>query len=211
MAVARLAKRHPRVRVGVELGFSELLVEQLLERKLDIAIARLHPAHELGGLHFDALGEEPHALIARTGHPLSRKKPLDLKEIAAQTWVLPPPGNVLRDQLTVLFLEKGIEHPRQVVETSALLVITSLLRISDMVAPLAIEVVRPYLETGVLTKLPVRFDITLGAAGIVTRQGEELSPGAKAMLDELRAVAARHYPAQDRALRPGWLMTLSDW
>jgi DNA-binding transcriptional LysR family regulator len=194
MAVARLTARHPRVRVEVELGFSEALVAQVLERKLDIAIARLHPSRELAGLDFAALGEEPHGMIARVGHPLARTKSLDLADLAGQTWVLPPPGNVLRDRLTVLFLQKGVDLPRQVVETSALPVITSLLRMSDMVAPLAIEVVRPYFETGLLTRLPMRLDLRLGAAGIVTRHGHELSPGAQAMMTELRAVATRLYP-----------------
>ncbi len=194
MAVARLAARHPRVRIEIELGFSEALVQQVLERKLDIAIARLHPSRELGGLHFDALGEEPHSMIGRAGHPLARRKSLRLADLDAQTWVLPPPGNVLRDRLTVLFLQHGVSLPRQVVETSALPIITSLLRMTDMIAPLAIGVVRPYFETGVLARLPVRLDLRLGAAGIVTRQGQELSPGARAMLDELRVVAARLYP-----------------
>jgi DNA-binding transcriptional LysR family regulator len=63
-----------------------------------------------------------------------------------------------------------------------------------MVAPLALEVVRPYFETRLLTRLPLRLDLRLGAAGIVTRRGHELSPGAQAMMTELRAVASRLYP-----------------
>ena len=194
MAVAQLAARHPRVRVAIELGFSEALVGQVLERDLDIAIARLHPSRELTAVDFTALGEEPHGLIARTRHPLARRKSLELADLVGYTWILPPRGNVLRDHLSMLFLQKGIEFPHQVVETSALPVISSLLRISDMVAPLALEVVRPYFETRLLTRLPLRLDLRLGAAGIVTRRGHELSPGAQAMMTELRAVASRLYP-----------------
>jgi DNA-binding transcriptional LysR family regulator len=65
-----------------------------------------------------------------------------------------------------------------------------------MVAPLAIEVVRPYCETGVLRLLPIRLDLRLGAAGIITRRGRDLSPGAAAMLKELREAAARLYPGK---------------
>ena len=69
MAVARLNERHPLVRVEVELGFSEALVAKVLERKLDIAIARLHPSRELAGLDFASLGEEPHGMTpARAIH-----------------------------------------------------------------------------------------------------------------------------------------------
>ncbi len=104
-----------------------------------------------------------------------------------------PSGNVLRDQLTRLLLEKGEALPQHVVETSALPLITNLLRMSDMVAPLAIEVVRPYCETGILKVLPIGLDLRLGAAGIITRRGRDLSPGAAAMLTELREAAARLY------------------
>ena len=101
-----------------------------------------------------------------------------------------PLGDVLRDEMTHLFLEKGVELPQQVVETSALPIITNLLRMSDTVAPLAIEVVRPYCETGELRLLWIRLDLHLGAAGLITRRGRDLSPGAAAMLVELREAAA---------------------
>lgn len=193
MAVARLLAQHPHIRVSVELGFSEALIAQLLERKLDIVIARLHPSQELGGLNFESLAEEAHGLYVHKSHPLLRKGKLTLAETAAHTWVLPPPGNVMRDRLTLLFLQLGIALPRQVVETSSLPVITNLLRVSDMIAPLAINVVRPYVDSGMLTRLPVPLTLRLGAAGIVTHRGVELSPGVMALLGELRAVAPQLY------------------
>jgi DNA-binding transcriptional LysR family regulator len=198
LAVTRLAARHPRVRVAIELGFSEELVAHVVERRVDIAIARLHPSHPVAEVEYEALGEEPHALFARAGHPLARARNLELRDVAAQTWVVPPPGNVMRDALTVLFLQQHVEQPPPVVETSALPVITSLLRASDMIAPLPSEVVRAYVETSMLTQLPVRLDLRLGAAGIVTRRGVELSPAAHALLDELRAAAPKLYPRRRR-------------
>jgi DNA-binding transcriptional LysR family regulator len=194
MAVAQLTRQHPRARVSIELGFSESLVQQVLDRKLDLAIARLHPPHKVSGLAFEPFGEEPHGLFVRRGHPLLEQRRLKLAQIATYTWVLPPPGNVLRDRLTVHFLHEGIEMPQQVVETLALPVITSLLLASDMVAPLAVEVVRPHLDSGAMEQLPVRLALRLGAAGIITRKGTELSPGARSMLAQLRTVAAKIYP-----------------
>jgi DNA-binding transcriptional LysR family regulator len=202
MAVAELNGRHPAVRVTIELGFSEALVDELLAHKVDIAIARLHPAHELRGLDFAPLGEEPHGIVVRSGHPLACRRTLDLADLGGNTWVLPPPGNVMRDRLTLLFLQQGVEQPRHVVETSALPVITSLLRASDMVAPLPIEVLRPYFDSGMFVRLPVRLDLQLGAAGIVTLHNHQLSPASRAMMDELHSVAKRLYPRQDAGARP---------
>jgi DNA-binding transcriptional LysR family regulator len=194
MAVARLKASHPRIRVNIEMGFSEEMVRGLLDRRLDVIIARLHTSQDLMDLAFEALVEEPHGMIARKGHPLARVRELAWCDLVQQVWVLPPPGNVLRDHLTRFFLEEGVDLPHEVVETASLPIITSLLRLSDMVAPLALEVVRPYCETGLLTILPIRLDVRLGAAGIVTRHERDLSPGAIAMLNALREVAGELYP-----------------
>lgn len=193
MAVAELKARSPRILVYIEMDFSEVLVRQLLAGKLDIVVARIYHAEGLAKLNFEAFGEEPHAMYARADHPLVRKRVLRLHDLVGQTWVLPPRGNVLRDRLTVLFLEQRLDLPMQVVETASLPVIISLLQMSEMVSVLPSEVVRPYCESGVLKKLPIKLDLRLGEAGIITRRDQELSPGARAMLATLRAVAARLY------------------
>ena len=193
MAVAELKAGSPRLLVNIEMDFSEVLVRQLLIGKFDIVVARIYQPESLAELNFEAFGEEPHAMYARADHPLVRKRKLGLHDLGGQTWVLPPQGNVLRDRLTVLFLEQRLELPIQVVETASLPVIISLLQMSGMVSALPSEVVRPYCESGVLKQLPIKLDLRLGEAGIITRRNQALSPGAQAMLAALRAVAARLY------------------
>lgn len=191
-AVARLKQRYPGIRVNIEMGFSEAMLQGLIEHRFDIAIARLHPSARLADLKFEALAEEPHAMVSRIQHPLARARRLAWDALVDQTWVLPPPGNVLRDELTRLLVEKGVDLPRHVVETSSLPIITNLLRMSDMVAPLAVEVVRPYCDSGVLTQLPIRLELRLGAAGIITRRAGNMPPAAAAMLSTLRETATGH-------------------
>ena len=194
MAVAELKARSPRILVNIEMDFSEVLVRQLLAGKLDIVVARIYHPDGLAELNFEPFGEAPHAMYARADHPLMRKRALRLNDLVGQTWVLPPRGNVLRDRLSVLFLEQRLELPKQVVETASLPIIISLLQLSEMVSALPSEIVRPYCESGVLKKLPIKLDLRLGEAGIVTRRDVELSPSARAMLDSLREVAVRLYP-----------------
>ena len=201
MAVAELKAKSPCIMVNIEMDFSEVLVRQLLAGKLDIVVARIYHPEGLAELNFEPFGEEPHAMYARASHPLVRKRGLGLTDLVGQTWVLPPRGNVLRDRLTVLFLEERLELPKQVVETASLPVIISLLQLSEMVSALPSEVVRPYCESGVLKRLPIKLDLRLGEAGIITRRDQELSPGAQAMLGALRAVVARLHPR--RAAKSG--------
>ena len=103
-------------------------------------------------------------MVGRAGHPLSRRRGLTWNELTPQTWVIGPRGNVLRDRNSLLLLERGLEMPKQLLETSSLPVITSLLEISDMVAPLPTDVVRRYCDSGALVILPNRLELTFGAA-----------------------------------------------
>lgn len=193
MAVTALKKKFPRISVSIELDFSEALVRRLLERELDIVIARVHNSPGLGEVSFEAVAEEPQAMgmIAHADHPLAGKRGLTLRHIMQQTWIMPPPGNVLRDGLTELFLRKRLDLPKQVVIASSLPIILSLLRMSDMVAPLPTEVVRPFFEPVTLKPLPLRLDLRIGAAGILTLREHRLSPAAQATLMSLRETAAQ--------------------
>lgn len=188
-AVALLKQRHPRILVNIEMEFSEVCIRRLQESAIDIAIARVHRIPDLSGLAYEPLREVRHSIVGRVGHPLSRRRRLALSDLAAQTWILPPRGNVMRDRLTVLFLEEGLPPPEQVVETSSLSITTSLLQMGDMIAALATDDLRPWVTTGFLKALAVDVDLSISAAGIITRRGHQLSPGATAMLGVLREVA----------------------
>jgi DNA-binding transcriptional LysR family regulator len=196
-AVTAVKKEFPRIRVNIDLDFSEALVRRLLEREFDFVIARLHHSPGAEELDFETLAEEPHGIAARIDHPLARKRGLALRDLVHQTWVMPPSGNVMRDRLTQLFLEKRLPLPHQVVETAALPIITSLLRMSEMVAPLPTDVVRPYCKAGVLAMLPLSLDLRLGAAGIITRREHRFSPAAKVTLTALRKAASAQYSGKN--------------
>jgi len=189
-AVTLLKQRQPRVHIAVSVDTSKLLIQHLQGGALDIVIGRVLDSESAAQLSYEPLTDEPHSLIARVGHPLAGRAGLGLAELAQQGWILPPAGSILRDRLTALFLSAGLDQPQQTVETLALPVVTSLLRQSDMVAALPEELVRPYLDAGLLTVLDFALGLRMDDYGIVTRRGHQLSPGAQLMLDCLREAAA---------------------
>ena len=193
-AVVRLKTRHSRVHISVMVETSKILVQRLRAGELDLAIGRIHDTEAAAELRFEPLTDEPHSLLARVGHPLSERNNLSLAELSTQGWILPPQGSILRDRLTALFLAQGLEQPVETVETSALPVIAKLLTVSDMVVALPLELVQPYIDTGVLTALPFDLGLRMDMYGIITRRGHQLSPGAEAMHTMLREVAAERYP-----------------
>ena len=194
-AVTLLKSRHARLHVSISVDTSKLLLQRLRGGELDMMIGRILDSESAGELHFEPLTDEPHCLIARSGHPLATRTDLQLADLAREAWILPPGGSILRDRLTALFLSAGLDQPAQTVETLALPVVTSLLAASDMVVALPQELVQPYIDFGLLTVLPFELGLRMDMYGIITRKQHQLSPGAQTMLDTLREVAvARQNP-----------------
>jgi DNA-binding transcriptional LysR family regulator len=193
-AIILLKSRVARLQVSVSVDTSKLLVERLRAGELDIVVGRILDTGLTAELNFEPITDEPHSLIAAAGHPLAGRSDLQLAELAGVPWVLPPAGSILRDRLTAMFLAQGLEPPAEIVETMALPVVASLLTGSRMVAALPEELVRPYLDAGLLTVLPFDLGLRMDLYGIITRKQHRLSPGAESMLATLREVAAMRYP-----------------
>jgi DNA-binding transcriptional LysR family regulator len=199
-AVALLKARHARVSVSIEVEASKRLVDCLRAGELDIVIGRIADAGAAGELHFEPITDEPHCLLARAGHPLLGRAGIALRELGEHTWIVPPEGSILRDRITALFLAQGLEQPLETVTASALPVIASLLMHSEMVAPLPLELVQPYLDSGLLAALPFDLQLRMDIYGIVTRRQHQLTPAAEAMLAALREVlGTRLRPLRDRS------------
>ena len=193
MAVARVKRQHPAILISVDIDFSKPMVERLLQGQLDMLVARVLDSHGAESLSFEPLADERIAVIARRDHPLAGKPDLRLEDLVSQPWILPAPGSLVRDELVSVFLKRGLPLPNNIVQTSSLPVITSLLRTTNMIAPLPEESVQPYCESGELTVLVKDLGLEIGAFGIIVRRGHKLSPGAQIMLTALRDTAADLY------------------
>jgi len=138
--------------------------------------ARLHRADEL--VYEPLAADEPHAVIASAEHPLAARKELQLEQLIEQPWILPPPGSLVRDKLTDMFVQHGLSRPTNIIETDCLPVITGLLQQSNrLVALLPEEAVQPCLKAGILTVLVRNLPLGVGAFGLITRRHHKLSPG----------------------------------
>ena len=198
-AITALKQHHPGIRVTVELNYSKPLAAKLLDGRLDIVIGRVLDADCERDLNFEPLAGEPHSLVVRTGHPLARRRNLQLEDLVNEAWILPPNDSLVRPRMNAQFQEHGLPLPTNLVETSDMAVITGLLRAGDFIAPMPEELVRSYIDIGVLTMLPLALGVRMDHFGIVTRRNQVLSPGAEIVLKTIRETASRLYPARERS------------
>jgi len=192
-AISRVKQAAPLMRIGVEVETSNILLERLQRGTLDFLVARILDAANQAELQYEELADEPVCVVARVGHPFEQAENLKLQDIARAGWVLSPQGSVLRHRCDMMFRTAGLAPPDNVVDTTALLLIISLLQQTDSLHLMPQEVARHYAQLNILTILPIKVAIRMDGFGIITRRDQLLSPSAAVLLDAIRLAAKEIY------------------
>ena len=199
-AIAQTKAEAPRLCIGVEVSTSNTLVAQLKNGQLDFLIARILEQEDESSLLYEDLSEETECAVVRLGHPMLGRDDLTLKELSTASWVLSPRGSILRHRFDMMFRRSDLETPTNVVETTAMSVIKSVLQQTDFLHIMPLEVARYYVNSRELAILPIDLPCTMDSFGIIMRRNHLLSPGAQLLLSHIRRIAAMMYPpsAPDR-------------
>jgi DNA-binding transcriptional LysR family regulator len=102
-----MAERYPRVEVVVVDATTTSLLPQLDTGGLDLAVIAL-PVHD-NDIEAEPLFDEDLIVVAPSGHPLAKGKPVTLAQIAEHDLVLEPPGTAFRDDLDRQARAAGLE------------------------------------------------------------------------------------------------------
>lgn len=200
-AITRIKQQVPQLRIGVQIESSNELLDRLQRGSLDFLLARLTGFHDCAELLYEELAPEPVVVVARAGHPLAGRSGLTLRELAQSPWLTPPPGSILRQRFDQLFHNAGLEPPADIVDTSEIVLITSMLQMSDALNVMSEAVARRYRELGLLAILPLELDCRMDPFGIIRRRDSVLAPGAELLLQAIRREALA--PAPTIAPSPG--------
>ncbi|MCS0584757.1 LysR family transcriptional regulator [Massilia pinisoli] len=192
-AIARVKESAPLLRIGVQLETSNLLLDKLQHGMLDFMIGRIFDTGDTSGLIYEELTEEPACAVVRPGHPLLERRDLKLADIAPLPWIVPPHGSILRYRFDMMFRRASLEPPANVVDTTAMLMITALLQQTDSLHVMPIEVAQYYASLNVMRILPIELPCKMDAFGIIRHQDHLLSPGADLLLRAVRAAAKEMY------------------
>ena len=192
-AIARVKEQAPMLRIGAHMEASNVLLDRLQRGTLDFMIGRILEKEHSAGLIYEELTEEPACAVVRVGHPLLEAKQLELKDICERAWILPPHGSILRHRFDMMFRRAGLAIPVNVVDTTALLLITALLQQTDALHVMPLEVAKYYASLRVLSILPIELPCKMDAFGIIRQQDHLLSPGADLLLKAVRVAASEMY------------------
>jgi len=189
LAIAAVQAKHPHLVIrSLESPYDELTAG-LLSGRIDFILGALRPS---SGVAFasETLFEDKVALVARAGHPLAGRDAVGMRDLARFPWVLSRAGAPLREQLERFFQAQGAVPPAPVVETGDLALARGLLLASDMLTALSLHQLYHELRGGELVELRFALRGMERDIGITTRRGAHLSPGAQALIGELRHLGA---------------------
>ncbi|QHF03004.1 LysR family transcriptional regulator [Pseudomonas asturiensis] len=179
-----LLQRTPDVTFKLVIGQDDLLRESLRSGQLDMIICALAPDSE-GVTSFEVLRDEA-VVIASKHHPIFKTAPLQMKDLCAWRWVLPPVSVSSRKWLDGAFAAHGLPLPTVQIEANSISLLPNLIAQSNLLSFVA----RESLEFGKtmqhLREVPLEQTTMKRTIGVTLRSGGYLSPAAQGMLQMLR-------------------------
>lgn len=186
-AIADLKAEKPRLTVVVREATPDILLGSLLSGELDMTVGRLL-AHPPEGVRQERLYMEPISLVARSDHPVHRRRRPSLVELAELPWIFPVEQTALRTELEEAFLAEGAPIPVDRVECTSMLTLRRLLLTTDAIAALPLLIAR---TDDQLAEIETRLPTIRRSVGVALPAHRPLMPAAATMLDHLRDAASR--------------------
>jgi DNA-binding transcriptional LysR family regulator len=178
--IDRLSRQYARMTFHVTVnGSIPLLFSELQERNLDLAIFRMASASPGKDFKGEVLFQDPLAVMTGLQNPWVHRRNIELADLMAEPWILPPPDISIGQYVTEAFRARGLAIPRSAVVTSSVHMRHNMLVTGRFVAMLPSAMLKfpPY--RGSLTALPIELPETRKPIGLITLKKRDLSPVAK--------------------------------
>ncbi len=189
MALLRLMKTHPELKVSVLYGLNESLMPWVKQGEVDFALSSVPSRPTDPDLVHDHLFVESGAVVARAGHPLARRRSVSPAELTQQRWVLPRRRELERLAFDDLFIANQLIPPEAAVETTSTVLMKSLVMQSDILTFIPRELIHWEEKAGQLVQLKVSGSDWVRTVGMTRRRRGSLSPAGRLLVDALKTVS----------------------
>lgn len=185
LGLAKLKRERPNIFVTIVEGTDNILIPNLKVGDIDMIVGRMPEIQQDEDITGTILYNERVVIVARKGHPLSDRKDLQLRDLVEESWILPPPGTTLRQEINTAFHELDLALPTNVIESISLLTNRTLLRETDSIATMPYQIFKSYEELNLVCEISVNLKAHDGPVGITTSANRESTPAAKYMIELL--------------------------
>lgn len=168
-------------------GPQGFLLDRLKAGRIDFVVGRMGAHEQMRGVTFAPLYRERVCFVVRIGHPLLDRPSLE----AIEDWpvVYPSEGSAIRPVIDRFLRENGIGSLPRRIETVSGAFGREHVQRSDAVWIISEGVVANEIARGVLARLPIDTNATVGSIGIMAREDAELGEEARCFRTILRTLA----------------------
>lgn len=141
------------LRFEMKVQLSSLLLHELREGRLDLAVAAL-PASVDPELNFSLVGDTVSSVVVRRGHALARRA-FTLADLSREKWLLPPEDISLTQWVGAMFREAGLQAPQVYVQSDATpAVFAALVRNTSLLTVMTNEMLHSPMGSGLVALPP---------------------------------------------------------
>jgi DNA-binding transcriptional LysR family regulator len=188
--IVRMKERRPRASIRVLERTSDLLLDELREKTLDLVIGRFTGEDQHNWFDFHDIGATRMCVVANPHHPLLGETDLTLARLMDWPWIVQPLATPTRRLFEGTLADHGLTCPVNIVETTSIFTTLQLLQASDMLTVLPISAVGEFIDQRILGRIPVDFARQIEDYGVLTRRGETPTPMAREFIDIVMQIAA---------------------
>ena len=194
LALARLRRSQPQVRVFVEYGLNESLMPLVARGEISFALSSVprNPANP--ELQHESLYVDSAVVVARTGHPLARRRALTARDLAGYPWVLARRWELERKALDELFAEAGLDPIEPAIETTSATLMKTIVAQSDFLTFVPREMIHWEERMKLLRPLRAIQCSWARQVGVTTRRDAALPAVARQLVTCLRESVPRIAP-----------------
>jgi DNA-binding transcriptional LysR family regulator len=192
-AVGRLVRQHPGLRCRLRITDWRQATADVLERKVDVAVAEISEAERHPQLKVALAGSHPLTFFCRRRHPILRRKRLMLEDIVAYPWI-----STRAPKRIVTFLPKKLDRAGWIdpengdfvssVVVDDLMMARQIICESDGIGAAPPALLAHDLARGELVCLPLQPPWLQLRYGFIHLQQRSLSPAAQALMQEVLAI-----------------------
>jgi DNA-binding transcriptional LysR family regulator len=200
--ILRFLQSYPNVVLHVDQVVTPALeVRELLERRLDLVLARTRP------LGTDTLGDELNietvcydqlVVAAATGSPWARRRKIDIAELVGEPWILQGQGTWVYQVLAEAFRSRNLSMPHVSLVTFSMNLRADLLADGPFLTVFPESVLRFHAERFSLKVLPISLPQQPWPVLIMTLKNRTLSPVVERFIDCVREVSKLFSRPSDR-------------
>ena len=200
--IQRISQQYPRVVPDVDVGPTDRMIRNLLDRSLDFVVARggqtLADDSVIDRLDVEVLFDDELVVVAGTQSKWARRRKIDLAELVNERWILSAPGTWNHTVAAEAFRARGLSLPEISLKTLSIHLRANLLTAGPFITLVPHSVLRLYGNRFSLKVLPVDLPVRPWPVTIVTLKNRTLSPVVERFIECVREVA-KSFAAQPQS------------